>query len=315
MGALCGFGKVPDDFKDKLRLSPSKIKDFLESPKNYKYYNIDGNKKESKAIDRGNLIHMYLLEPEKFKQIYVDINRDEFLVTAEDIKKYCDTLGIKKTGKKEELILRVLEQDPSAKILDSYLFDLEMSGRKELKQADKLMLQEIQKEIDSQPVTSFILKYGEREKSMWFYEENLDIVFSMRVDFVGQIKNTHIVLDVKKVMSARPYKMQRWFDDTNTHVQLAMYWDCYRRITGVEPICEIMAVEDKAPYYVVNYTPDIAAMEIGGSKWRQAAMQIKKCYKENYFPGISPKGEPLSLSLPKYAIDREEFSEDEPIEG
>jgi hypothetical protein len=321
----CGFGEVPEHLKSELRFSPSKIKDAMVSLKNYKY-SLDKGKKPTAAMELGTLLHMAILEPERFAQTYVKAkSKSQFdnriiLDIADDFKKFLLENGLKVSGKKDELIQRVLEfvNNPEYKGEAPVIWDIVNSCAPDqilMSEAECEMVDEIQKEIENQPFTKELMRVGEREKKMWFREPETGVIISMRVDFYAQSvfgSPIPVVLDVKKVADASPFRMQKWLSDTFTGIQLVINRDCIRHITGKTPTCMILALDTKAPFNVVPYTLDNAVLEICEYQYKQKVVEMIEAHKNNKFLGISD-GTPLSLSFPHYIMNKEMFNEGEAI--
>lgn len=321
----CGFGHVPDAYKDEFRLSPSKIKDSLESMKLYKW-RLDRKIQPTAAMELGTLLHMAILEPERFAKTYVKppkiekyVEFDQVFVTAYQMADWLAIKGQKKSGKKEELIVRIKEFISTQETKENVVFWDEVMasaiGEGQILMTDKEDEQatETLREIDNQPFTKWLTQNGEREKRMWFREPETGVIISMIIDFfsMGVGSSTiPVVMDVKKVPDVKLFKMQRWLDDTKTGVQLAINRDCIKHITGIEPKCMVLALDAKEPYNVVPYTLDPAVLEISEYKYKQQIVQILDAHRDNKFQGFSD-GTPISLNFPHYVLQREELNEDE----
>lgn len=327
----CGFGELPEHLQSEFRLSPSKIKDSLDSMKTYKW-RLDRKMKTTKAMELGTLLHLAILEPEKYIATYVKKPKKEqydglrILDTAADLQAWLLENKMKKSGSKAELIQRI--KDAPALFLD---LNLDISdlvfweevianaikpGQELLSDKEEEQVTETLREIDNQPMTKWLISKGEREKKMWFREPGTGVIITMRVDFftmgVGN-SNIPVVLDVKKVPDVGIFKMQRWLDESKTGVQLALNRDCVKAITGIEPKCMILALDAKEPYNVVPYTVDQAVLEISENQYKQQIVKIQLAHEANKFPGLSD-GTPLSLNFPHYVLNREEYNEAEPVQ-
>jgi len=108
-------------------ISSTKLKDFSKGAPYYKRKHIDEKDKEltetqKNAFLRGTLTHELVLEPDNFYSRYFrELNKEDYpnaLFTAEDIKAALANAGLKVSGKKDDLIARLLAHDPDAQIFD-----------------------------------------------------------------------------------------------------------------------------------------------------------------------------------------------------
>lgn len=321
----CGFGELPEELQAEFRLSPSKIKDSLESMKLYKW-RLDRKMKTTKAMELGTLLHMAILEPDLFKTTYItkprreELDADAIFETAAEMQAWLVANGQKKSGTKPELMARIKEFNDANPITkqalifwDELIDDLAKSGKIIMSDKENEQVTETLKEIDRQPFTKWLTSNGEREKKMWFREPGTGVIVNMRVDFYSPGIGTSkipVVMDVKKVVDVKLFKMQRWLDESKTGVQLALNRDCVKAITGIEPKCMILAIDAKEPYNVVPYTLDQAALEVSEHQYKQQIVQIQLAHAANKFSGLSD-GTPINLNLPHYVLNREMLGEDE----
>jgi hypothetical protein len=116
---------IPNELYHALpALSSSMLKTFATSPAHYnRNYISNISRKRSDALQRtldtGTLSHELVLEPHDFYDKYccaIDpLDHKDALKTIDSLSKKCAELSLKKTGKKEELISRLIEHDPKLK--------------------------------------------------------------------------------------------------------------------------------------------------------------------------------------------------------
>ena len=97
-----------------------------------------------------------------------------------------------------------------------------------------------------------------------------------------------------------------WFFGKDTlnrlyHVQLAMYCEGLKALTGVEvKFPTLIAVEKKPPYEVAVYVLDDAAMELGRALYRRALRRIKLAIDSGVWAKYQTRAQ--NLALPAYAF-------------
>ncbi len=121
------YADMPEDeYRAAPGLSASGIKDMLVSPLTYWDRNInpDHEDKESPALLEGRAYHKRILEGQSAfeESYYVDLCLDDYpdaLNTMDQMKDYLRAHDLKLTGRKDDLIDRILDHDPQAKIWDA----------------------------------------------------------------------------------------------------------------------------------------------------------------------------------------------------
>lgn len=320
----CGFGHAPDEYKNDpsvLKVSPSSIMEFLKSPAHYHARYIRGIKETTKAMEQGNIVHMAVLEEHRFLSEYACepelINFPDALVTTDHWKVEADKLGLKKTGKKEELIARVCEADPSLKARDwDFIYKCHLAGRKPISLIDWSHVQELKASIEYHPkLKSLLARPGWREQLAWIFDEDRKILFKFKTDFVD---DTGVIVDLKKCPSAQVRDFSRKIFFENLFVQGAMYFELWTILhekyipaqdeieQQVMPIPKprafvFAAFEMKMPYIWQPYNLDAGALDAGEHVYVKAINRLIECREKNEWHGYSDKIEPISL--PHYAWD------------
>lgn len=313
-----GHGLIPEELKELPRISPSKLVCFLNSPAEYKDRYIDKQDRTTPAMLEGRMLHMYILEPQIFWNHYSrPLNKSEHLVTVEDLQnEIIRIIGYKGKGKKEDLVQTVLNINPSAKIYDVEIARLERENKVVLTMGQMEMLKMISDRIYDNKFISWILKDGLREQLMWYVEPDLNVLITFKPDFFTTTlaeKKQPLVVDLKRLPSCNPYRMRAWLDNSKVHVQMAMYADGIKMCYGVEPSTMILGVEQRAPYITESYVLDQAAIEVGRNLYKKGIVEYLECVKTNNWYGFSKQQEPILLSLPSWALQRDFIGEAEVV--
>lgn len=289
---VCGIGPIPEELKHLPRLSPSAIAEFLESPAHYLAYK-NRQKKETKAMDEGTIIHMACLEPEKFDSMYLPIpQKDQFpnmLYTVEDIQKELTAKGIefKKAAKKPELIALVKQSIPGVQVWDEYLESY--SSGKELLSADLYeACIKLREKLAARPFESKFLAAATKEQRVWWLHPK-GVIISMKADAyamdLGKDKNINAVGDIKKVQSVNTRSIGYEMQDAHNPMKAALYADGLSMIFGkvFNYFCFIY-VTAKAPWSIKNVTLNEGQLDAGRQLYEAAIDAWLVCYKNNHWP-------------------------------
>lgn len=133
----CGIylGLADDDYFEDEGLGSTDQKKLALDPVEYQW---DKRRKtgdeDTKATLWGHALHARALEGRKaFESRFVVAPQQEFqeaglLVSGDDLKSYCEKLGLKKSGKKADLVARIREVDAVVPIWDEILADAEKAN-------------------------------------------------------------------------------------------------------------------------------------------------------------------------------------------
>lgn len=302
-----GTGSIPEDLKHIPTLSPSRLLDFMESPRYYNWVHNLGNKpKASKAMEDSRMVHKYILEPESFNELYVDYFGDvEPLETVDQIKAYLDAAGhsYKKTAKKAELVNEVLSFNPQAPIYDHVLNILKDEGKILIDSNQLKMLADLKDLFFENSFIKSALSGGEAEQLLWVYDETAGVIWRFKPDYIKQINNKLVVTDIKKIPSTKKQYFDRWLYTSQAYVQMAIYRECLRMIKNSDPMVMIAAYEIDEPYAVEVYHIDEGALSAGWIVARKKAIEFVECVTNNYWP-TEGRGRIQSGQLPAWALNQ-----------
>lgn len=177
------------------------------SGKEAEFY-INNPTKETPAMELGTALHLMLLELDKFLQTYVKapaITDEEFagkkiLSTVDDLKPYFELYGLKKSGKKEDLIdaLRPYLNPAEVVIWDDIKSNFESQvknlNQKVLSNEDYSTLEQIGVEFyNNQKNLSTLLKNGRPEVVIIWKDPATGVMCKCRLDYV----QAEAIVDVK----------------------------------------------------------------------------------------------------------------------
>ncbi len=124
------------------------------------------------------------------------------------------------------------------------------------------------------------------------------------------------ILDLKTTGCAHPDDIQRSYIKHGYDIQAAAYRSAaaqlFPELAKTLHFVNIFA-EVEEPFQVLLVIPDADMLSLGSSRWRRAVNLWPKCLRENKWPGYAT--EPISLSPPKWAVDREFDSRLETFNG
>lgn len=159
---------------------------------------------ETDAMALGTAIHSMFLEPENFAKTYIkepslsDYPDKKIIQTVEDLKPYLETFGLKKSGKKEDLLNSVREYlDPNKTIVwDDVKANFEhenfLSGRKVLADEDFKTLTDMRAVLANYEELPETIKNGRAEVVIIWKDKETGIMCKCRLDYVQPLAVTDI---------------------------------------------------------------------------------------------------------------------------
>lgn len=289
----------------------SSITTACESMKHYQWAKVLNRREETPALIEGTQLHMLVLEPAKFYQIYVtdlDIPADKLVLkTVEHLKLFLDTVGMVSTkGKKEELIKLAHEIIQKNK-LDVLIYDKwlaeQTEGKEFISKVKWTALHEMKESILNH---AFARKYLDGAKKEFPIEGVIDgQKFRGRVDWLNDDPKWPYVIcvDVKKTKSAKFYKFRQQITDNWYFVQAALYTKLLEQMYGRPVLYVWMAVEGTWPYIAEAYSGNEAMIEAGMVHVTDVMKRLRTCFETDTWPGYSA-GLVCNIDLPNFAYDQ-----------
>lgn len=269
-------------FEDYLKvpaISSSGLKKVLNSPQHY-LCEIMGlsAQEESDAFRFGRAAHCLILEPSKFKELYVV--EPTFTGLTKDGRESSKSGAAKEAKEKwyanlnsESQVVSEKERDDLTYMVDSLIED---------------------------PVIRGLLKTGRPEVSGFFQDKDTGLWCRIRADYLSRDKDGRLYLaDLKTAREVTEGifatdAARFWYD-----VQLAFYLDGIEQITGekVEQV-GLIAVEKKPPYQSALYWLTEEDIETGRAWYKHALKVLKKSIVENDWPQAAKSG--VMLEMPTW---------------
>lgn len=211
-------------------------------------------KKESKSMKFGTLCHLAILEPERFKKLFV-------LSPKFDLRT--------KIGKEDKEIF-MLELSPGAVVLDAEEYENLMGV------IDAILNHEEARGIFTEGVV---------ERSGFFRDPKTGILCRARHDFISTKEGMSLFVDLKTAKDSSYDGFQKQIFNLRYDIQLAMYREAIKEITGSYPeISGWVVVENKRPYEVAIFVADEAILEVGTRWYGHCLDRLKSCIDSGKFP-------------------------------
>lgn len=161
---------------------------------------------ETAAMALGTAIHSMFLEPKDFAATYVkapSFSDSQFLgkkiiQTVDDLKPFLETYGLKKSGKKEDLLNSVRGYlDPAQVVIWDDVkatFEREnlISGRKVLSDEDFETLEKMREELENYEELPETIKNGRAEVVVIWKDKETGIMCKCRLDYVQPLAVTDV---------------------------------------------------------------------------------------------------------------------------
>lgn len=252
----------------------SMLNGFSKTPAHVRYELDHGGKKRTPALDLGVLVHLAVMEPERFNaEIIVPPKLDMRFKKSKDImaafvsehgdKTYVD---VDTFGKVTAMAHNVLEHPTAGEFF---------AGR------------------------------GVKELCIFWNDEEHGVKCKARIDRLSTIGEWPIVGDLKGSRSAARRSFEKSINDYGYHVQAAHY------LAGLEAIVPVPAgqpfrrfvfvvVENEPPHCVAVYEIDDAALAEGAIVRSRYIKKWRECRESGEWPGYPPGIE--YVSLPAWAF-------------
>lgn len=238
---------------DKIHQSPAHYKAFVENPP-----------KPTPAMQFGTAVHMAILEPELFKEKYVE---DPGLDRRT------------KAGKAE------YEQ-------------LTANGVTVLSKDDWAAIQGMRESAMANDIVRKWVENGYAEMTGIKTLDKLGVAVKVRPDL--WVPNDGVIVDIKTTYDARPEQFGRAAWNFRYHVQAALYLDMWREIGKRADEFFFVAIEKDPPYALVIYETESDIIKAGRGEYVEDLSLYAWCVEHDEWPAYP--NVPVKLQLPRWAI-------------
>lgn len=263
---------LPNDqyHRDKTSISSSSLRQFLRSPAHFHEYLVGEKAPPTPAMITGTMVHSLVLEPERFRAEYV-----------------------------------VMPDFPLRSKLGKAMHERwchENRDKNVIREADMQMLVGIAKSLVSNPTIVKMLKASEKEVSGYYRDPVTGLKCRIRPDAIA--RGGEILLDFKTTKDASYDAFTRSIVDFRYDIQLAMYEQGIKEITGAAPVTTaIIAVEKTPPYSCAVYEMTEGILSTGNLQYRQALDGIKRCLERDEWPQYF-EGAPQKVFMPDWFVNK-----------
>ena len=275
---------------EQLIVSPSKLICFRECPELFKYRYIDKLDEKSDAMEFGTLVHMFVLEPEKFETKYARLPEatEGNDLSLNELKAKAKELGLTVSGTKSELIGRIRTIGTLETQLDEISEAISTQGKVVISPKVMFKLEAIKAKLLSNEKFAKILDSASCEVPVRFIDEKTDILVKGVCDGINLNFDRPIIFDLKITSDWKP----KWFDRSNfesgRHLQAAAYCRAIKESTGLEPSFMFVAIEPNAPFRVRYYQADEGMLDAGNTELDFYLNEYKQRLETNDW---SPRGD------------------------
>lgn len=247
-------------------VSQSMLKAAQRSMAHAKAY-IDGHRKESPALAFGQAYHVFLLEQERFAEVYRVLPK------------------MRRAGKAWEAAM-----EEAAAEGKEIVFAEDAETFAAMRAA--LLASSRKRKLAAAP--------GRYELSMVWKDQHSGLMCKGRVDKL--IESIRTVIDLKKCRDARSHAFGSSAAEYGYDIQAAFYMDGLKAITGEAHDFVFLCQEDEAPYSSAMYRVEVGdeTYRAGRTKYRNTIAALSQCMASGVFPDYGDDVEPLVL--PKWAV-------------
>lgn len=272
-------------------MNSGSIVNMSRSAHEYKYFK-DNPKEATPQMELGRMLHYYLLEPDKFNELYVVPPKSEdyprAMRTVEEIKAKCKEFGLKVSGKKEDLKARLLEKDSTLQFWDDVLADYVGSAKRAITESELNLLIGLVSSIVKHNRIKKILAQGIPEMSGYWLDTKWKIPCKMRADWLTE---KGYIVDLKTTTEGHRHAWEKKMVKFRYDIQAAWYCRGFEQIKGYPPKGFIhIVVETKPPFNVYCYFANPTVLECGrtGGKdtigYEQALDNYLVCMERDEWP-------------------------------
>ncbi len=286
---------------DKRFVGSSSLKKILIwSPKTFHSDFILGRGKlPTPAMRMGKLVHMAILEGDKFEERYVIM--PVFEGYTKDGKKTTNANAADVREKKANWLAELQMTKPDAVIVSA---------------EEREDIIGMVKAIKENETASKFFAEGLPEVSGYYVDPETKLKLKFRPDFLSLDRK--VMVDLKKSINCKweSFQYDIWsdgtiFDPKWYDFQMAMYCEGFAAITGERlKLASWIAVQENHPYENATHPLTGATQALGLVKYRRALRLLRDCIDSNRWPGIQEAGEPSFIVPPEHILNKYEVNFD-----
>lgn len=247
---------------DKTSVSSSGVRAALISPRDfYRGIVLGLRKKETKPMKLGSIVHMAVLEPNKFRSLY---------------KMQPDFGDLRSPKNRDKRDAWISDQPKDAMIMTSSEYDSLMN-----------MLESVMNYQNGMIVN--MLKNAVFEKSGIFRDPDTGLKCRFRTDALQE--DMSLLSELKTTRDPSYNFFMNEIGNKDYHVQVALYSKGVKEVHGTEPQQKsFIAVQNCEPYHVAVYEMPEGMLSVAEQKVKTGLLRIKKSLETDTWPGIQENG-------------------------
>ena len=252
-----------------------------QTPAHYRAW-VDGQDKETAALEFGRAVHCALLEPDEFDKLYVCARSHPFNRPSKRQRKAANP------------------SDGTIKAIEYFdAWERELAGRTEISADHYETLRGMQRSLDANPRARSLLHSGLHEATAIWKDPDHGLLCKARMD--GYDAERGLVVDLKTAEDASPEGFRKSVARYGYHIQHAPYASAMQALGCPARAFVFVAVEKEPPYALACYVLDAEA-EGRGIELRDNAMKtLNHCLENDNWPGYAEHIQ--RLSLPGWALN------------
>lgn len=259
-----------EEYHNSGYLGKSKLIKILECPQRFKYA-LENPPKPTAAMEFGTMVHLAVLEPDKFA--------DKVFVLPEDFNL--------RSNKNKEMYQAIIDR-----------------GQTPLAFSDWEKLMGMQRSVLSNSYAKKLLN-GEHEMSYYWTDKDTGIKVSCRPDSRRDLIENElgVIVDLKTCTCADTDIFMREALRLGYDVQAAQYTEGCNLYYGYPHKFVFIAVEKEPPYCINILDADTYFVQRGQDRYRECLGLVKECTETNNWWGYTGEdGRPNALGLPAYLL-------------
>jgi exodeoxyribonuclease VIII len=246
-------------------LNNSGMKWLEKSPAHFKAWKEGRLGESSPAMELGIAIHCAVLEPDKFRDVYVALP---------------DTSHLPTSGKKAAMTKAAKKE-------------LEGTDKVPLSFFDYNMVLNIFESVMAHPFARYLIEESEREQTVTWVDKDSGAQCKCRADLI--MRDRGVLSDLKSVQDASQAGFAKGIADYRWHRQAAFYAD------GCEAErFNFIAVEKVPPYGVMVFSVPNHVLEAGRQLYKPLTQLYQTCVQKDEWPAYSQ--DVATVNLPAWAF-------------